>query len=82
LECAGIQTDNASLSFDFSGNSNQSFNQLMGGSQDNNSGGQQTRFTIGSDGSIQNTSALPAIETRLDFTPDSVTGNVHYSLLV
>jgi len=82
LESAGIQTDNASLSFDFSGNSNQSFNQLMGGSQDNNSGGQQTRFTIGSDGSIQNTSALPALETRLDFTPDSVTGNVHYSLLV
>lgn len=80
LDSAGIQMDGSSLTFDFA-NGDQSFNQMMSGSQDQQSRGQnETRFTITADGGIQSANDLKITETTLDFTPDKVTGNIHYSI--
>jgi flagellar hook-length control protein FliK len=80
LDQAGIQTDNASLSFDMAGGE-QSFNQMLGGSQDGNSGNSGTKFSLKME-DIPSDVALQMMETKMDFIPDMSTGNIHYSLLV
>jgi|GEM_PF-4890481 len=82
LENAGIKLDNASLTFDLA-SGDQSFNQLLGGQQqDQSSKGHTNHFILNKDGSIINDSQMRQIDTKLDFIPDGVTGNIHYSLLV
>lgn len=81
LEQAGIQTDGSSLSFDLAGG-DQSFNQMLGQSNDGNGQNQTASFSLGDDGTATSNGMTEIIETRLDFVADSVTGNVHYSLLV
>jgi flagellar hook-length control protein FliK len=80
LDSAGIQIDSSAITFDMAGGGNQSFNQLMGGSQQNNQfGGNASRSTIGISGSGMDVAGTNTIETKMDFMADNVTGNVHYS---
>lgn len=82
LEQAGIQTDGSSLSFDLAGG-DQSFNQMLGGSQqDNSSGSNGNKFTLNASELGLSNDILEQVATTLSFIPDKVTGNVHYSLLV
>lgn len=81
LDNAGIQMDNSSLSFDLS-SGNQSFNQLLGGSQQDNQSGRNLHYALGADGSIIQDDQIQSIETRMNFIQDYRTGNIHYSLLV
>jgi flagellar hook-length control protein FliK len=80
LDQAGVQMDSSSMSFDLA-SGDQSFNQMLGGSQDgNNFQNSNSRFSLDvSDLTDLNSQMM---DTKLDFVPDSVTGNVHYSLLV
>lgn len=81
LDSAGIQTDNSSLTFDLA-SGDQSFNQLMGGQQDNQSSGNtSSRHVITVDGGVHDAADMAAMDTKMDFIPDKVTGNIHYSLL-
>lgn len=81
LEQAGIQTDGSSLSFDLAGG-DQSFNQLLGGSQqDNSSKSNGGQFTLNASELGLSSDILEQIESTMSFIPDRVTGNVHYSLL-
>jgi flagellar hook-length control protein FliK len=81
LEQAGVQTDGSSLSFDMAG-SDQSFNQLLGQGRDNQHSRTAATFSIEAAAGMVEDSYSQPIETRMNFVPDSVTGNVHYSLLV
>lgn len=79
LDSAGIQVDNSSLSFDMA-SSDQSFNQLMGGSQQDrqSSGSNSSRSLVGiSTGGMEISDRT--IDTKMSFMADKVTGNVHYS---
>ncbi len=79
LDSAGIQVDSSSLTFDLA-SGDQSFNQLMGGSQDNQSGSNQSRNNIvGISGGAIDANDMSTINTQMDFTPSAITGNVHYS---
>lgn len=80
LEQAGVQTDGSSLSFDMAGG-DQSFNQLLGQGREGQHSRNHVNFSINSVGDMVSDFSEP-IETRMDFVTDSVTGNVHYSLLV
>lgn len=80
LDNAGIKIDSASLTFDMASGGDQSFQQLMGGSQNNNqSGNGQSSRLMGISGGAVDTQDLSTIDTKMDFTPNSITGNVHYS---
>lgn len=80
LDNAGIKIDSASLTFDMASGGDQSFQQLMGGSQNNNqSGNGQSSRLMGISAGAVDSQDLPTIDTRMDFTPNSITGNVHYS---
>jgi hypothetical protein len=81
LDNAGIQTDGSSLSFDLSSN-NQSFNQLLGGQQQDGQSARNLHFAVNADGSVISEHDMRFIETQMNFIPDKVTGNIHYSLLV
>lgn len=78
LDNAGIQIDNSSLTFDMA-SSDQSFNQLMGGSQDNQSRNGQSSSVMGIRGGAVDANDMTNIDTKMDFVPNSITGNVHYS---
>lgn len=80
LEGAGIQMDGSSLSFDLA-SGDQAFNQMLGQFQDNNSQKQTTRFSLeGIAGAVDN-DTLTAMDTAIDFTPDTYGGTVRYSIL-
>lgn len=82
LDHAGIQTDSESLSFDLA-SGDQSFNQLMGNSSQGEGGKSHgARFHLGADGSILNADDIQTTETKMDFITNTVTGNIHYSLLI
>lgn len=81
LDNAGIQTDGSSLSFDLSSN-NQSFNQLLGGQQQDGQSARNLHFAVNADGSVMSEQDMTFIQTQMNFIPDKVTGNIHYSLLV
>ena len=79
LDQAGVQVDSSSLTFDLA-SGDQSFNQLMGGSQDQ-TGAKTSHLSIGTDGSINDMDNMSVVESKMDFRADNVTGNVHYSFL-
>ena len=80
LDNAGIKIDSSSLTFDMASGGDQSFQQLMGGSQNNNqSGNGQSSRLMGISAGAVDSQDLSTIDTRMDFTPNSLTGNVHYS---
>jgi flagellar hook-length control protein FliK len=80
LDNAGIKIDSSSLTFDMASGGDQSFQQLMGGSQNNNqSGNGQSSRLMGISAGALDSNALSSIDTKMDFTPNSITGNVHYS---
>lgn len=81
LDNAGIQTDGSSLSFDLSSN-NQSFNQLLGGQQQDGQSARNLHFAVNADGSVMSEQDMTFIQTQMNFIPDKVTGNIHYSLLI
>jgi flagellar hook-length control protein FliK len=81
LHNAGIQTDSSSLSFDLS-SGNQSFNELLGGSQQGNQSSRNAHFIRNAEGSIIGEDQIQLTETKMNFIPDVSTGNIHYSLLV
>lgn len=76
LESAGIQVDHNSLTFDLA-SGDQSFNHLMGHSQDQ----QSTKYhsMAGSNGAMTDTGNADILDSKMDFVADHITGNVHYS---
>lgn len=81
LDQAGVQMDGSSLSFDLA-SGDQSFNQLLGGSQDQNGRRDGSSFSLNGGDSMSIDTSTHIIDTRMDFIPDMATGNIHYSLLV
>lgn len=81
LDQAGVQMDGSSLSFDLA-SGDQSFNQLLGGSQDQNGRRDHSGFSLNGGDSMTLDTSAHVIDTRMDFIPDMATGNIHYSLLV
>lgn len=81
LDNAGLQIDQSSLTFDLA-SGDQSFNQLMNGSNKDHQSRNGESGT-GLQGSVQSddTHIPDIVETKMIFTPHSVTGNVHYSFL-
>lgn len=81
LDSAGLQIDQSSLTFDLA-SGDQSFNQLMNGSNKDHQSRNGESGT-GPQGSAQgdDTHISDIVETKMIFTPHSVTGNVHYSFL-
>lgn len=79
LSNAGIQIDNSSLTFDLA-SGDQSFNQLMGGSQqDGHSRNNESGAITGTSGGATHIGEATTTETKMDFVTNSITGTVHYS---
>lgn len=81
LDSAGLQIDQSSLTFDLA-SGDQSFNQLMNGSnKDHQSRNGESGTGLQGAAQSDDTHIPDIVETKMIFTPHSVTGNVHYSFL-